>query len=576
MKWRRAAAMAGAVIVLAGGLTWATAGDEPRIHSSEQRIAVVDGPKSDQHITLDTTFFTPARPGRVPAVLLAHGFGGSKEDTRADAERLARHGYAVLTWSARGFGASGGDITLDSPDYDVKDVRQLLDWLARRPEVRLDGPGDPRVGVAGSSYGGGIALMATAYDHRIDAIAPQITWYDLADSLFPDATGKGATERRLQEDVGRRLLHERGFVHSLWTIPAVPVRDVPEGGRDRAAHARRDLHTARLQSLLRCGPHPRADASPPGAGRLTVPSRPGRRQRPRDHRRAGQGRVVPRRPRRRRPGDLPRTRPGHRLVRPLPQGRPAGAGRLHGDAVRRHRLLHPASDRQRGERRPLSRPDRHPDSLDPAGRRRADRPQPGRRLARLRVRPARPGRARRPERLRHRRAQPRHARPGGDLRLRAAELPSPAHRRGCAYGSGVRAGDALRQDLRRRPRRAGGRDPAPRRSPARDRHRPTSPCRSRTTVSPRGTGSGSRSPPPTWASPRPPGPRRTRCRWSRRWASRRTPRCARRLSRCRGGSWGCPVSHCWSGPSSWSPHGAGAYAGAGPGDPSRARWRSAG
>ena len=33
--------------------------------------------------------------------------------------------------------------------------------------------------------------MAAAYDGRIDAIVPQITWYDLADALFPDATGRG-------------------------------------------------------------------------------------------------------------------------------------------------------------------------------------------------------------------------------------------------------------------------------------------------------------------------------------------------------------------------------------------------
>ncbi len=191
-RGRVAAAVAGVAAVLAGGITWANLGGEPRIHASDQRISVVDGPKSDQHVTLDATFYTPARRGPSPAVLLAHGFAGSKDDERADAERLARHGYAVLAWSARGFGASGGDITLDSPDYDVKDVRQLLDWLARRPEVRLDRPGDPRVGIAGSSYGGGIALMAAAYDHRVDAIAPQITWYDLADSFFPDASGKGA------------------------------------------------------------------------------------------------------------------------------------------------------------------------------------------------------------------------------------------------------------------------------------------------------------------------------------------------------------------------------------------------
>ncbi|MFL6054740.1 MAG: alpha/beta fold hydrolase [Actinoallomurus sp.] len=189
---KRWAAMVGAVAVPAAVITWAALPGPPRVRESEQRITVVDGPRDDRHIGLDTTFFAPVGGGRAPAVLLAHGFGGSKDDTRGEAERLARHGYAVLTWSARGFGRSDGEITLDSPDYDVKDVRQLIGWLARRPEVRLDGPGDPRVGIAGQSYGGGISLLAAAYDRRIDAIAPQITWYDLADSLFPDATGRGA------------------------------------------------------------------------------------------------------------------------------------------------------------------------------------------------------------------------------------------------------------------------------------------------------------------------------------------------------------------------------------------------
>ena len=194
MKLRaRWAAGAGALAVLAmGGFGWNVATAPPQIHSQDQLIQVVDGPKDDQHVTLDTTFFAPPGHGRAPAVLLAHGFGGSKADTRAQAVKLAQAGYAVLTWSARGFGKSTGQITLDSPDYDVKDVRQLIDWLAKRPEVQLDAPGDPRVGMAGGSYGGGISLMAAAYDHRIDAIAPAITWNDLADSLLPNATGAGA------------------------------------------------------------------------------------------------------------------------------------------------------------------------------------------------------------------------------------------------------------------------------------------------------------------------------------------------------------------------------------------------
>ncbi|TDC62826.1 alpha/beta fold hydrolase [Actinomadura sp. GC306] len=186
----RLTAAATAAALAAGGAAWGVAaGDEPRVRSADQRITVVDGPADDQRVTLDTTFYRPAGRTPAPAVLLAHGFGGSKADVADEARGLARAGYAVLTWSARGFGRSGGQIALNSPDYEVKDVRQLVDWLARRPEVRLDGPGDPRVGMAGRSYGGAIALLTAAHDRRVDAIAPMITWHSLPDALFPDAAG---------------------------------------------------------------------------------------------------------------------------------------------------------------------------------------------------------------------------------------------------------------------------------------------------------------------------------------------------------------------------------------------------
>ena len=154
-------------------------------------IPVIDGPRNEDHVLIDATFFTPPGAGKVPAILLAHGFGQTKTATAPEARQLARAGFAVLTWSARGFGASTGQIGLDSPDYEVKDTEQLVSWLARQPRVLLDHPGDPRVGITGASYGGGIALLAAAYDHRIDAIVPQITWNNLATALFPDAAGGG-------------------------------------------------------------------------------------------------------------------------------------------------------------------------------------------------------------------------------------------------------------------------------------------------------------------------------------------------------------------------------------------------
>ncbi|MBT2488220.1 alpha/beta fold hydrolase [Streptomyces sp. ISL-96] len=178
---------AAACAVLVGGGTWtavASDGDAPAVHR-EERIMSMDG------VRIDTSFFTAdSGPGKRPAVLLGHGFGGSKRDVQAQAEDLARNGYAVLTWSARGFGKSTGQIGLNDPDGEVKDVSRLIDWLAERPEVRLDADGDPRVGVSGSSYGGAISLLAAGHDKRVDAVAPQITYWNLADALFPDGVSK--------------------------------------------------------------------------------------------------------------------------------------------------------------------------------------------------------------------------------------------------------------------------------------------------------------------------------------------------------------------------------------------------
>ncbi|WP_046731503.1 CocE/NonD family hydrolase [Streptomyces humi] len=183
---RRLLPAAAAVVVLVGTGTWtavAATDDTPAVHRAD-KVMAVDG------VRLDTSFFTTAGTGRRPAVLLAHGFGGSKDDMRAEAEDLARDGYAVLTWSARGFGRSTGKIGLNDPKGEVADVSRLIDWLAKQPQVQLDKPGDPRVGMAGGSYGGAISLLTAGHDDRVDAIAPSITYWNLADALFPDGVFK--------------------------------------------------------------------------------------------------------------------------------------------------------------------------------------------------------------------------------------------------------------------------------------------------------------------------------------------------------------------------------------------------
>ena len=79
---------------------------------------------------------------------------------------------------------------LDNPAVEGRDVSAIIDWLAAQPGVTLKGPNDPVVGMIGASYGGGLQLSAAAIDHRIDAIVPDMSWYSLIDSLYPNQVVK--------------------------------------------------------------------------------------------------------------------------------------------------------------------------------------------------------------------------------------------------------------------------------------------------------------------------------------------------------------------------------------------------
>ncbi|MFD3696208.1 alpha/beta fold hydrolase [Streptomyces sp. NPDC058646] len=248
----RLLAGAAALAVVAGAGTWtasAASDDAPAVHRQDQMVNM-PGPQGPD-VAVDTSYFTAGGTQKRPAVLLGHGFGGSKDDVRAQAEQLARDGYAVLTWSARGFGRSGGRIGLNDPAYEVKDVSRLVDWLAARPEVRLDADGDPRVGMSGASYGGAVALLAAGHDRRVDAIAPQITYWNLADSLFPG-----------------------GVFKKLWagifftTGSAGGMQPGRTEGTDQSGRTEQTERTAQAERTAQQGPRAVDPAPAPGCGRF--------------------------------------------------------------------------------------------------------------------------------------------------------------------------------------------------------------------------------------------------------------------------------------------------------------------
>ncbi|MPY77783.1 MAG: alpha/beta fold hydrolase [Actinophytocola sp.] len=154
----------------------------------EEFIEVPTVPGAPSRERLDTTLYVPetARETPAPAILLPHGFGGSKNSVARDAQELAERGFVVLAYTARGFGSSTGMISLNDPDAEVADASELLDYLAAQPTVQRDTDNDPRVAVTGASYAGALALLLAGTDDRVDAAAPVMTYHDLAQSLLPN------------------------------------------------------------------------------------------------------------------------------------------------------------------------------------------------------------------------------------------------------------------------------------------------------------------------------------------------------------------------------------------------------
>jgi ABC-2 type transport system ATP-binding protein len=135
-----------------------------------------------------------------PTVLMGPGWGlAGDADPTADAvgilgaisiKSLNAAGYNVLTWDPRGFGRSTGVAQVDFAGAEGRDTQELIEWVSTLPGVQLDGPSDPRMGMVGGSYGGGIQFVTAAQDCRVDAIVPIIAWHSLQTSLFKNDTVK--------------------------------------------------------------------------------------------------------------------------------------------------------------------------------------------------------------------------------------------------------------------------------------------------------------------------------------------------------------------------------------------------
>ncbi|MDX6610147.1 MAG: type transport system ATP-binding protein [Solirubrobacterales bacterium] len=179
-------------------------------------------------LDVDVTLPPPGTSGPYPTIVMLHGYGGEKTAFEAtepagdesntfhyNNDYFARQGYAVVNYTARGFGHSCGGgpagyhsgpcgqgyIRLADTRYEARDTQYLLGLLVDQGFVKPHA-----IGVTGISYGGGQSLELAYLRNRIrkpdgsfapwtspkgkslsiTAAWPRWPWSDLVDALLPN------------------------------------------------------------------------------------------------------------------------------------------------------------------------------------------------------------------------------------------------------------------------------------------------------------------------------------------------------------------------------------------------------
>jgi pimeloyl-ACP methyl ester carboxylesterase len=141
------------------------------------RIPSFDGVPLDADVALPAT-----GKGPFPLIVMLHGLGGSKSDWEVSTDdgaiddvTMATKGYAVLMYTARGFGDSCGTaasragmpacargwIHLADQRYEIRDTQYLSGELVDEGLVK------PAIAVTGISYGAGQTLELAALENRV-------------------------------------------------------------------------------------------------------------------------------------------------------------------------------------------------------------------------------------------------------------------------------------------------------------------------------------------------------------------------------------------------------------------------
>ncbi len=107
--------------------------------------------------------------GKTPALVIGHGFTVARTSLAEEGRLFAEAGFITLAIDYRHFGGSGGEPRGRLwPRQETEDFKAAIDWLETQPGV------DPnRIGIWGTSFGGGVVTHVAAHDIRVRACVAQ-------------------------------------------------------------------------------------------------------------------------------------------------------------------------------------------------------------------------------------------------------------------------------------------------------------------------------------------------------------------------------------------------------------------
>lgn len=192
---------------------------------------------------------------RYPAIVICHGWGQTKDwgqDTKPfhrHAEAFAAAGYMALTFDMRGWGESDGKVVVTDElpkertetTVRVQVIRELVDpfdeaWDIIHAVNFLEGePGvDPgRIGLWGTSFGGGLVIWVAAHDERVKCVVSQVGLQD--------------TRRFVPSEEERERVHRLAIEQARGEVEPIPQRVDERRARGGTPHRAKMRHWAPVE-----------------------------------------------------------------------------------------------------------------------------------------------------------------------------------------------------------------------------------------------------------------------------------------------------------------------------------------